>query len=886
MRRIPLLAILAAFFVCSCAKEADVPVKAVTPEDRAEIASTVFLPGQINVYFDEEMTALVESGASDAAVRTKAPGLEEVMEDLGVVSFERVFPVDEEFEDRHREAGLHRWYRVRFDGGVPSPEAAERFACLGGVLNARAVNKVKIAEGGTYFNDPMEYRQWHYHNSSPSWADVNVLPVWRNYTRGSSDVIVSVVDGGIDLTHEDLAAAVVPPGDNGSKNFMYNNTGYRIVAHDHGTHVAGTIGAINNNGKGVAGIAGGDAKAGEAGVKLLSCQVFQKDLQGGANFDAALVWGADHGAVVSNNSWGHDFVDDRGNYNKDAAEQSHKFYLQPNSGYYKDSLKDAIDYFNNYAGKNKSGQQTGPMAGGVVFFAAGNDGRPYGSPAGYPGCMAVGAITNYGTRSNFSNYGDWVDICAPGVGVLSTYPGNTYGEASGTSMACPHVTGVAALVVSYCGGTGFTRDQLWDKMIGGANSADLPSSYRIGPLVDALGAITYGTGEPPQKVSDFNVDKVLSNNVTISLAVPADKDGQPAYGFRLLAAENQSLLLSCNPRSPGSGIIHGDFLSREAKVGETITGTVGDLGFNTTYYVAISSFDYGRNFSELSPVKTITTGSNHAPTIKTQYSGDFKFHVHDIFTIPFTIVDEDNHVVNVEFEKDSRDLGTLSLLESTKSGEYVLQVLGVASPEGKYHATLTASDNYGLQAVYKIDYEVLPNQAPKVLKAMDNVLLNFAGDNLRLNMEDYVVDPDGETLSYKIDISDNSVVHVNQNTGTSVLTVTALADSGLSTVTLSATDAGGKSVSTSFKVLVRAATQEIQTYPNPVVTTLYVGTGQTPDNARISIYNALGAQVYSASSYCSAFDPAAIDMKNAGPGLYTLKVEYGGKEYRSNIIKK
>ena len=887
MRRIPLLALLAALFVCSCAKEAEVPVtKANAPGSDAEMAATVFLPRQINVYFDEEMTALVEAGASAQAVRTKSPGMEEVLEELGVVSFERLFPVDEEFEDRHREAGLHRWYRVRFDGGVPSPQAAERFLTLGGVLNARAVNKVKIAAGGTYFNDPLEKSQWHYHNSSPSWADINVLPVWRNYTRGSSNVIVSVVDGGIDQSHEDLAAAVVPPGDNGSKNFMRNNTGYRIVAHSHGTHVAGTIGAVNNNGKGVVGIAGGDAQKGEAGVRLMSCQVFQDNLAGGANFEAAIVWGADHGAVVSNNSWGHDFVDNNGNYNKDAAERSHNFYLQPNTGSYKDGLKDAIDYFNKYAGMNKSGQQTGPMAGGVVFFAAGNEGRPWGSPAGYPGCMAVGAITSYGTRSNFSNYGEWVDICAPGVGVMSTYPGNTYGEASGTSMACPHVTGVAALVVSYCGGTGFTREQLWDKMIGGANSADLPSSYRIGPLVDALGAITYGTGEPPQRVTDFTVDKVVSNNVTVSLTVPADKDGQPAYGFRLLAAESQAALQACDPRSPGSNILHGDFLSREASVGETVSGTVGDLGFNKNYYIAISSFDYGRNFAAISPVKTITTGGNHAPTITTAYTGDFKFHVHDIFTIPFIIVDEDNHVVNVEFEKDEQDLGVLSLLESTKSGEYVLQVLGVASPQGTYHATLTASDNYGLSAVYNIDYEVLPNQAPKVLKDMDNLILNYAGDNTTVDMAEYVVDPDGETLSYKIDISDNSVVHVNQKTGGSVLTITALADAGLATVTLTATDAGGKTVSVAFKVLVRAAAQEIQAYPNPVVTTLYVGTGETPDNARISIHNALGATVYSSTAFCSAFDPAVIDMKNAGPGLYTLEVEYGGKVYKSNLIKK
>ena len=892
MRRIPLMAALAALLVCACSKEGDAPVaRPQSPEENGRVSLPVYLPGQINVYFDDAMVALLENGADTPTVRTKAPGLDEAMEELGVVSFERVFPVDEEFEAEHREFGLHRWYRVRFEGGTPSPEAAERFRLLPGVSNARAVNKVKMAVS-PYFNDPLENRQWGYHNGSGRF-DVNAVPVWKNYTTGSSNVIVSVVDGGIDLQHEDLADAVVPPGDNGSKNFMRNNTGYRIVAHDHGTHVAGTIGAINNNGKGVAGLAGGDAKNGVAGVRLMSCQVFQtgsdgKPLAGGAYFEEAIVWGADHGAVLSNNSWGHDFEDELGNYNKDAAEQSHYYYLQPNTGYYHDSLKDAIDYFNEKAGrKTRNGQQTGPMSGGVVFFAAGNDGRPWGSPAGYPGVIAVGASTSYGTRSNFSNYGDWVDICAPGVSIVSTTPGNKYSEMSGTSMACPHVTGVAALVVSYCGGQGFTREQLWEKMIEGANSADVPASYRIGPLVDALGAINYGTGEPPRKVDDFTVDQVQSNNVTVSLRVPSDHSGQPAYGFRLLACENMAALEACNPRSPSSPVLFGDFLSHEAAIGDLVKGTVGDLGFNRHYYITVSAFDYGRNFSEITTIKEITTGSNHAPTITTEYTGDFKFHVHDRFQIPFTIVDEDNHALTVQFDKDGNDTGgVLSLLESTKANEYVLQVLGVASPEGTYHAVLTASDNYGLSAVYNIDYEVLPNSAPVVVKPMDNYMFSSAGELVKINMEEYIMDPDGETLNYQISISDNSVVHVSQGAGSSVLTVTAIADSGLATVTLSATDAGGKTVSASFKVLVRAAGQEMQAYPNPVVETLYVGTGQTSDSAKISIYNSVGAMVYSTTAYCSAFEPAAINMRTAGPGIYSLKVEYGGKVYMSTLIKK
>ncbi|MBR5906190.1 MAG: S8 family serine peptidase [Bacteroidales bacterium] len=883
MNRIPLLTVLAVFLACACGKETGAPVtKTAVPENDGDSAASVFLPGQISVYFDDDLVSLVESGADFKKAGTKAAGFAGALEELGVVSMERLFPVDEEFEARHREFGLHRWYRVRFDGGTPAPAAAERFGMVPGVSIANPVYKVATCD--TYFDDPQEKSQWHYHNSSLSWADVNVVPVWKKYTRGSSKVIVAVIDAGIDLAHEDLADAVVPPGDNGSRSFMIDNTGYRIVAGEHGTHVAGTIGAINNNGKGVAGLAGGDAKAGEAGVRLMSCQIFQDGLKG-ANDEAAMVWAADHGAVISNNSWGYDYRDEKGNYDRKAAETAHNKFIQPNTGAYKESMKDAIDYFNTYAGIDKNGRQTGPMAGGLVLFAAGNEGRMYGAPGCYPGCMSVGAITPYGTRSTFSNYGEWVDICAPGVDVLSTTPKNTYSSMSGTSMACPHVAGVAALVVSYCGGTGFTREMLWEKLVGGGNSADVPASYRIGPLVDALGAMVYGTGEPPQKVADVKIDEVISNNVIVSLTVPSDHDGEPAYGFRLLASENIKDLQECDPRSPGS-LHFGDFLSKDAKVGERVTGVLDDLGFNTDYYVAVSAYDYGRNFSEITIIGSVTTGGNHAPTMELNYEGNFQFHVQDNFFIPFTVSDEDGHVVNVEYDKDANDEGALTLVDGTKSGEFRLKVLGAAAKAGVYRSVLHISDNYGLSFDYPVDYEVLPNEAPKILKPVENIILNEVGDMLKINMSEYIVDPDGETLSYKVDVSDNSVVHVSQKGGSDVLTLTAIADSGLVTVTLSTTDAGGEKASLSFKVLIRAADQEFQAYPNPVVETLYVGTGQTSEYSTVYIFNALGAQVYSAEMLCSAFEPAEINMRNAGPGLYTLMVTFGGKTYKTTIIKK
>ena len=865
----------------ACTREADFSANPEQAPQNAQpaLCGSVYVPGEMQVLFDEETAALLEEG-----VPTKSTPLAQAMDELGILSCERIFPDAGQWEERHREAGLHRWYRVRFSEDVPQTKAGNTLRDLPGVLNANPVLRKTV--DALPFNDPIGPRQWHYENNSIPWAYINVVPVWNNYTKGSSNVIVSVVDGGIDLQHEDLSANVLPGGENGSRNFMNGNKGYRIVAHDHGTHVAGTIGAVNNNGKGVVGIAGGDAAAGISGVKLMSCQIFQDGLRG-ADDEAAIVWGADHGAVITNNSWGYEFTDDKGNYDSQAAAQTHNFYLQPNSGAYADALKSAIDYFNKYAGKDKSGNQTGPMAGGLVLFAAGNEGRPYGAPACYPEVMSVGAINPQGVRSTFSNYGDWVDICAPGVDVYSTLPGNSYGSYDGTSMACPHVAGVAALVVSYCGEDGFTREMLWDKLIGGANSSDFQLSYKIGPLVDAMGAIAYGAGDPPQPVEAYTVDEVVSNNVTLTVTVPADAEGQPAYGFRVLAATSESALLNCDPQRPGDDILRGSFLTGEAKVGDKVTGTIGELGFNKTYYIAVTSFDYGRNYSALSSVSKVKTGSNHAPVITSPIPGNkLDIHIHDRYTLPFTITDPDNHVVNVVFDKDIDDTGfALSLVESVKKDEYLLQVVGNVTPPGTYHAKLMASDNYGLSATVDITYTIFPNQAPVLLKDFENQVIPQEG-TLTLDTAEYIKDPDGEILTYSIEISDRRIVHVSQSAESTVLNITALASSGAATVTVTGTDAGGKSVSSSFVALVRPEGVEYQAYPNPVISTLYVGTGLEADDAAIRIVSSTGVTVLETVSTCSAFAPAVIDMSRVAPGLYTLHLNFGGKSYRTNIIKK
>lgn len=146
--------------------------------------------------------------------------------------------------------------------------------------------------------DPRFNEQWHYHNTGQQAgsvdADIDLPEAW-DIIKGNSNVIVAIIDEGIQHTHPDLAANMWLYG----YNFITNSSNRRPG--NHGTHVAGTVAANTNNNTGVSGIAGGDGSGN--GVRLMSCQVFNGSNSGG--FHTAMIWAADNGATISQNSWGY-----------------------------------------------------------------------------------------------------------------------------------------------------------------------------------------------------------------------------------------------------------------------------------------------------------------------------------------------------------------------------------------------------------------------------------------------------------------------------------------------------------------------------------------------------------------------------------------------------
>ena len=471
------------------------------------------IDGELLIKFSPEMTSILDSyfvtraAGAGKATRSGIPSTDEVLGILGAYSFERVFPVDPRTEERTREAGLHLWYKVCFDDNVDLDAAVKELAKLGEISKIQCnkriyridnrVAKESLPMGGATraandlpFDDPELPLQWGYINRGgygfeQPWAkaiagcDVGCEEAWALCT-GDSSIIVGVMDEGVHWEHPDLRANIwvnedeeyASDEDNDGNGFKGDRYGYNFATDrgyiattstndtGHGTHVAGTIAAVNNNGIGVSGVAGGDAAAGKGGVRIMSLQIFDDAYASTVAMEAkAFKYAADNGAVIMQCSWGYNsaYSNIMQGYTPGPASEEEWAALYPLE-------KEAIDYFINNAGS-----PNGVIDGGIVVFASGNE---FAGMSAYPGayskCISVGAVAADYTPATYSNFGVEVDLSAPGGdGDYYGTPGSsydnggmiystlvvegkpTYGFYEGTSMSCPHVSGVIALGLSY-----------------------------------------------------------------------------------------------------------------------------------------------------------------------------------------------------------------------------------------------------------------------------------------------------------------------------------------------------------------------------------------------------------------------------------------------------
>lgn len=550
-----------------------------------------------------------------------------VLVKMGLKNIRPLFPENPKFAQQRKEFGLDRWFTAELsqtcspaslkakiktqddrlieyfvdtdssarisplksthtDGEAYTSQNSGQYA-----HNTSAFVTYNENNGTISFDDPLYPSQW---NMQASPTGINLPATWP-FATGLPDIVVAVIDGGIDVSHEDLVSNIyvnrleiggISGYDDDGNGYYDDIYGYNFVArtglitpHSHGTHTAGIIAARNENSTGISGIAGGNETA-ASGVRIMSCQIFDEN-GGSANPAEALVYAAENGAVIAQCSW-----------------------MWEKEDYYEQDVIDAIRYFTSLKRSEK-------IAGGICIFPAGNNGK---QARFWPSCMpeviSVAATLPNGSPAAYSNRGEWVTLAAPGGyidkargSILSTLPGNDYGYISGTVQAAAHVAGVAALYLSHYGNADFTPAALKKliassviNMYGDTKYADhiFGSGMLSAPMV-----ISQSSDSSPGEPLIITAESTAAGSVSIRWKVPKSNNDVLDY---------VNIYTSILPFDDTAYFQSIPCLSVPVYFnmsGQYLTSIVNNLDPAATYYIGMKAFDRRGKASKLSATKQV-----------------------------------------------------------------------------------------------------------------------------------------------------------------------------------------------------------------------------------------------------------------------------------------
>ncbi len=756
-----LLMPLLAGIVFSCVREPEAPLSdGQIPQETYAPDDEGVLKGWVRIKLRDEAQALRVGTFTRGAMESGDPELDRIAASLGATEVRRVFHEGGRFAERRRKFGLHLWYDVKFDDTLPVSRAQAELGSLSAVAHVQPVYTIRMFDAGNTlpeeavyvpaqrraeragagpFDDPGLPKQWHYNNdgSGTKWvegSDINLFEAWE-VTAGDPSVIVAVTDHGVEYDHPDLAGNMwvneaelngTPGVDDDNNGYVDDIYGWNVILDSgtinpgtHGTHVAGTVAAVNNNGIGVCGVAGGTGNG--DGARIMSLAIFDSTSANAGSYPDAYAYAADNGAVISQNSWG---------YTSGVAMPQ--------------DVSDALDYFIANAGVDENGNQTGPMKGGLLVFAAGNEGTPSARmPAADPRTLCVTAMCSDYTRPNYANYSDDVDIFAPGGAdgndrnysdadrVYSTDLDGGYSYKWGTSMACPHVSGIAALVIAHygVGHPGFTVEECREILLRSYRSVSeyVEPKYdgKLGVgLADAGMIFLEDAGTAPGTVS-APAARAMGRELELAWTVPADGNGLPVAEFRLTyTGRGIGKTEGKVPDTSGEVV-----LRNYTAVAETAT-YIWTGQYNTEYRFEVSGIDrFGHESEKVSFSHSTGDYENGKPRTQQDFAPVEFENVGEAYALSFDLSEYftdpnfgDGDMLSYSLINRNEDIVDAAVQE----GRLVL--LPVGKGTGRVTVTATDLDGEGVQSVLTVT--VLNGPEPAAPAEGLRLSPNPAGDEL------------------------------------------------------------------------------------------------------------------------------------------------------------
>lgn len=840
--------------------------------------------------FERRLQTLRKSSSDTSTLSIGLKSFDRINRKYRASNMQRVFPDAGKYETKHRKYGLHLWYEIT----IPEGENPETVAAGYGVDENVQISEPRytirsfsMPPASSLFtaetpDDPGFDKQWNYNNTGQTGGtpgvDIRLPEAWetaKSIGIKNNNVIVAVMDGGVYYDHEDLKANMwVNEAElNGNGNYDDDGNGYRddiygynfvgrssgaIAPEDHATHVAGTIAAVTNNGIGVSGISGtsGDGY----GIKIMTVQILDGN-KSASSIGPAFAYAADNGAVISQNSWGYD-----------------------KAGVYNSSDIDAINYFINEAGRdeNQDPRPGTPMVGGIVIFAAGNDEKDdKWYPAYFDNVLAVAAVNHYGKLAWYSNFGNWVDISAPGGdtdekgknmtgGIYSTsYTSvrkNYYEYMQGTSMACPHVSGVAAMILSVYGSKDFTPDMLRTLLLCTAtplDGFDPENASKMGAgLLNAAAALA-----PPENTLEAPTDLTAQtiNAVSCRLSwMPHTEDVAyfiPAYATEMITETNFDQYAHAH-------------ITAENTAGGMQQRIITGLTPATTYYVGIRNTNMCQ-ISGVSNIATFTTRSNVAPVanpmddiIMRDVAPKTAFYIGNVFT------DSDDDVMTYEVTVSP------SYIASAWIEGDLLMIQPIVA--GNTTLTLSADDANSGRASLNVALTISRNQAPEIAGLPADITLIPYATTVNIDLSEYIVDAEGDPVTYTVEPSQDGIVNASINNN--ILTIDPQ-HFGQVTLQLTASDPYSATNTISIEITVEQKytsdkKDKLLIYPNPVTDILnYSFVLDESATVSIRIVNTLGRTVYQTptENQVAGAHYYNLNISKWGIGMYFLQYIKNGK---------